>query len=548
MDIEQIAHLRSRVNGGDATIEELRELSNAYLAENDLTNAYPYLNRLAQQQTDNSQTSVAAGLVALSLNRVDEAETHFQRAAEAAPDDYDANHNLGLLRLLRGRLEEARDVFEKLSRRYPDRPSIYNDLAVVWGRIGDHQQVLRSLERALELDPGYTQAREQAEGYAAQLGLLADTTGPSMRTEGSDDRPSIDESDRHRWMKLVGRAERPGGVRSSQSTSSITIEATGGVAGVKGKKLLFAASQKSFLTDIMAQLSRDNEVRLFEGNQVNEMINLMRWADMAWFEWCDNYLIEATKHPKTCPIICRLHSYEAFTDMPGQVDWSKVDHLLFVNESVQKLFMAQATQAPPMSVIHNGVDLGRFRIPKKKAYGKKIASIGYINYKKNPALLLYCFKKIHAYDPEYTLHIAGKHQDPRIAVYFDHFLKQNPLPVQFEGWVQDIPSWLTDKSYVISTSLFESFHYSIAEGMASGVMPLIHDWYGAAGLYPNEYLFEDPDDCLRLLERLEGEDKRRLARGNRQFIGQRYDVYQKTDEIARLIASVCETRVDRARA
>jgi tetratricopeptide (TPR) repeat protein len=538
MDIAHVAVLRQRVSQGKATADDLRNLSNAYLADNDLANAYPYLDILARLQADSPQSSIAAGLVALTLAREDEAEKHFVRAVEVAPEDYDANHNLGLLSLLRGNLDKAREVFERLSRLFPDRATIYHDLAVVWGRIGNPNQVLSALEKALELDPGYEQARLQAESYAAQLGVIGGAPGQRKDAGGSDrvERPGPNE--RRRWLKLTGRNDATGQVSGAQG--QVTVRQATEPNRLVGRKLLFVASQKSFLTDIINELSRDNQVEVYGGTKVDEMMALMRGADVAWFEWCDNYLIEATRLPKMCPIICRLHSYEAFTDMPRKVDWSKVDHLVFVNESVQTLFKAQVSEAPPMSVIHNGVDLARFRIPKRKQYGKKIASIGYINYKKNPALLLYCFKKIHEYDPEYTLHIAGKHQDSRIALYFEHFLRCNPLPVEFEGWVQDIPSWLADKSYVISTSLFESFHYSIAEGMASGVMPLIHNWYGADGLYPNEYLFEDPDGCLELLRRLEQEDKRQLAHCNRRFIGQRYDVYQKTEDIARLMASVVE--------
>jgi len=181
------------------------------------------------------------------------------------------------------------------------------------------------------------------------------------------------------------------------------------------------------------------------------------------------------------------------------------------------------------------VNLERFTIPQGKQRSKKIASVGYINYKKNPALLLYCFKKIHEYDSEYSLHIAGQHQDSRIQLYFDHFLRKNPLPVYFDGWVEDMPSWYADKGYVISTSLFESFHYSIAEGMASGLLPLIHDWYGADFLYPRDYLFSDPGVCLELLRQLEKSDIRERRQTNRQYIARRYNQNDKVSELMALI-------------
>jgi len=177
-------------------------------------------------------------------------------------------------------------------------------------------------------------------------------------------------------------------------------------------------------------------------------------------------------------------------------------------------------------------------IPHSKVLTKKIASVGYINYKKNPTLLLYCFKKIHEYDPGYSLYIAGSHQDPRIELYFQHFLQRNPLPIYFDGWIDDMPQWYRDKSFVISTSLFESFHYSIAEGMSCGLIPLIHDWYGADLLYPNEFLYSDPDDCLRLLQTIEKSDTAQTACDNRKFIQQRYSQNDKVREIEQLLSQL----------
>ncbi|MBU0983636.1 MAG: glycosyltransferase family 4 protein, partial [candidate division Zixibacteria bacterium] len=305
-------------------------------------------------------------------------------------------------------------------------------------------------------------------------------------------------------------------------------------------RLAFFASHRMFIKDIIAGMQDEYEIRLY--NDGDSMPDLLSWADLAWFEWCDNFLIQACKLPKTCKIVCRLHSYEAFTEMPSKVDWSRVDHLLFVNESVRELFRHQVATPVETSVIHNGVDLTRFTIAADKARTKKIASVGYINYKKNPALLLYCFKKIHAYDPEYTLHVAGEHQDARIRLYWEHFLSRNNLPITYDGWVEDMPAWYADKEYVISTSLFESFHYSIAEGMAGGLIPLIHDWYGADNLYPRDYLYNDPDDCLELLKRLEHADVNELRTRNREHIARRFNQVEKVDAIISLLRTLIGNR------
>jgi glycosyltransferase involved in cell wall biosynthesis len=226
--------------------------------------------------------------------------------------------------------------------------------------------------------------------------------------------------------------------------------------------------------------------------------------------------------------------------MPRQVDWSKIDHVVLVNRSVKELLQRGVEVPTPITIIHNGVDTDKFTIPSNKEYGKRICSIGYINHTKNAPMLLYCFKAIHDHDSSYRFHIAGKHQDPRIIVYFEHLLPKLNIPVSFDGWVEDVPGYLRDKDYVISTSLFESFHYSIAEGMASGLLPLIHDWRGAEYLYPPEYLFTTPQTCVGLIKRLEKEDRPALGERCREYVVQRYEHKGQLAKINALIQAVSE--------
>jgi len=519
------------------SIEELTRQANRFLEQDDIARAYPYVCRLAEQVQDEGQTSNTAGVMALSLNKRTEAARHFQRALRQNESNHDAGYNLALMAMQDGRWDDARAGLEQLLTHYPNDAALYNDLAVVRTNLQDITGALHAYKKALEHDPNFTKARHNAMQLVQQHRLF--DTGKRL-LEGNAQHPHLSEESRadiERWQHTLSR-EAGGNGSSDIGAKDVSITVIPSDEKIKGKRIAFFASQATFVKDIIKHLSGDNDTRLFSGQSLDDMRQLMEWADLAWFEWCDQLVIEATKFPRLCAVVCRLHSYEAFTDMPRKVDWRKVDRLIFVNRSVKEIFERQVRTGTPMSIIHNGVDLDRFTPPPDKKYGKKIASAGYINYKKNPALLLYCFKKIHAYDPEYTLHIAGQHQDLRIQVYFEHFLRENPLPVQFDGWVEDMPRWYADKDFVISTSLFESFHYSIAEGMACGVMPLIHNWYGARYLYPDEYLFNDADECLALLQRLENVDKHEAARRNREYIARRYNQADKFEEIARLLATV----------
>ncbi len=496
--------------------------------------AYKALAEFIKTIGSSVESEAMAGLVAIKMDRAEQAISHFENVLRLNPNDYDAAYNLAILASASGNKQDALSHLRVLANLYPDDAGLRNDIAVLWLDLKRTTRAEANFRRALRIDPNNSISRNNAMEYFCET-HQNDRAMIFLNLHQSDSRLSgLSKVEINRWKEVVDSSKT-----DVPSDSSSNIFSTNPKVG----RLAVFANQRTFITPITDQLSETAEIRYFEGSTIDDMKEMLAWADIAWFEWCDDLLIAATTLEKNCKIICRLHSYEAFTDMPKRVDWSKVDGLIFVNESVRELVEAQVKNLTHNIVIHNGVDLNRFEPNPDKSYGKKIASVGYINYKKNPSLLLYCFKKIHDYDPEYSFHVAGTHQDPRITLYFSHFLKKNPLPISFDNWVDDIPRWMKDKDYVISTSLFESFHYSIAEGMASGLMPLIHDWYGSTELYSDQFIFSEPDSCLDLLKRLEQSNKSELAVKNRELITKRYDLREKNQEIMKFLYEIANMEV-----
>lgn len=263
---------------------------------------------------------------------------------------------------------------------------------------------------------------------------------------------------------------------------------------------VFCRTGAHFMDDILDHLGRAYAIRHFQGRSVDEMADLMRWGDIAWFEWCDKTLIRASRMEKTCRIVCRLHSFEAFTDWPAQVAWENVDALVFVAPHVRDLVLEQVPDLErrvAVRVVHNGIRLDRFPF-RDRPRGFDIASVGYINHKKNPSLLLQCIGALVDRDERFRLHLAGVHQELRFQRYMDHMIQAMGLAdhVVFHGWVDDIPAWLDDKHFLLTTSVFESFGYGIAEAMAAGLKPLIHNFPGAARLYPRELTFNTIAQCV----------------------------------------------------
>jgi len=255
--------------------------------------------------------------------------------------------------------------------------------------------------------------------------------------------------------------------------------------------LILADSLGSFSKDLINGLSQDFDVRA--NNIIDEKEKA--WSDIAWFEWCDQNIIEWSKSQWSSPVVCRLHSYEAFGDMPTKVNWNNVDHLVFVASHIRDLFFMKWPHLKDVidtSIIPNGVDMSKWTY-RERGHGNKIAYVGYLNAKKGIDLLIQYAHML----PDYEFHILGRFQDNHIAYDFSSQVAELP-----NVWYQDqiphhmIDDWLEDKNYIISPSVVESFGYSIAEAMSKGIKPLIRSRPGAIWTEA----WRTPEDLLKMID------------------------------------------------
>ena len=161
-------------NIGSVSVAELSEKANRYLREDDLGSAYPYLAQLAERQEHLPETSVTAGLVALTLQKADDARFHFERAIQISPGDYDAHYNLFLLFMVKGDYDEALRRLETLIKLNPDSRDLYSDRAVVAMENRDSRLAVDSFFRALAIDPNHSQTFRHAMDYMVEQRLFAE--------------------------------------------------------------------------------------------------------------------------------------------------------------------------------------------------------------------------------------------------------------------------------------------------------------------------------------------------------------------------------------
>ncbi|QJD83831.1 glycosyltransferase [Cohnella herbarum] len=322
-----------------------------------------------------------------------------------------------------------------------------------------------------------------------------------------------------------------------QSQSQTDHEELPGQNSYRRPKLVFfvRSGLDAFIDPIIAHLSipfTTMKIIVRENSQIDQGMN---WADICWFEWCDNLIVYGSKLPiaNRRKIICRLHSYEAFSSYPYQVNWGTVDKVIFVGKPIQDYVLqhVKGLSERKTVVIPNGVDLNKYRLIEREK-GFNIAFVGYISAKKGPMLLLHAFKAIHDRDARYKLYIAGKYQDERYRLYFNQMIEQLNLTdaVQFEGWQTDVNRYLENKHYIISTSPLESQHMSMMEAMAAGLKPLVHHFYGAKQVYDASFVWNTIDELIGMVM-----DEEYSSGVYRAFIERNYSLPDQNFKIEQLL-------------
>lgn len=283
------------------------------------------------------------------------------------------------------------------------------------------------------------------------------------------------------------------------------------------KKIGFICTKglETFVDPLAAEIELQGKykVRRYYVSSNTEVTAAVKWAEIVFLEWCNEVAIIATDmHDiKGKKVIVRLHSYEAFTDMPGRVDWNKVDYLVFVAPHIREIVKANVPgliKNVCTKVIANGVD------PNDHPIGTdpdpfSIAFVAGISYKKGPMLALQIIAKLVQSNPLYRLHIAGAFQDPRYQVYMTHLIAEMGLTdnVIFYGHLKDMTDFWKGKGFILSTSPHEGHPLNVVEGAMRGLRPVVHNSFGTKDLYPADWIFNTVDEAVEAIRSPELSDK-----------------------------------------
>jgi len=415
-----------------------------------------------------------------------------------------------------GQAEEAKKCFWEILRKEPANKEAYNNLGVIAFQQEDMETAIDYFTKALKIDPYYKDAIHNYWFLLKSTNRLYKTI-PIL--ENASERFPYDQEIR----QLLHEARL-----ARRTRTKIAILCLPGL--------------QSFLKNIVRFLKGKYDVQVCYTSDRHEIDSAVRWADIVWLEWANELAVHVTH---TLPsllgkvVFCRIHSYEVLGGYLPRIDWGKVTAVIFVADHVQKI---ACDLYPPLKhkqrfVINNGVDLNRFCFRRREP-GYRLAVVGSINHKKNPSMWVHILGRLVKMDSRYVLKVAGQFQELRYKYYLETIIPEMGIKenIEFCGHIDDIPDWLEKEriNYLLSTSVFESFGYAIAEAMAMGIKPLIHHFPYADAVWPNNCLFVDIDELIGMLE----ETKDYNSKAYRHFIEEKYSLSSQLNKIDSLIRNL----------
>jgi len=258
-------------------------------------------------------------------------------------------------------------------------------------------------------------------------------------------------------------------------------------------------------------------------------------ADLVWAEWCNEIAFEAASSGVCRRLVLRMRGYDVWMPL-DTLAWVNVDALLYESRTLQDLAEERFPALKGRGrILPGGVDLTAFAWHDRKP-GKTVALVSRVISDKGYQLALEWARQ----NPQYMLHatMLGVESNPRLVRYLQHAAPANVK--LYEG--VDTAKWLNeiDANYLLLPSIWETLSYTVAEAMAMGIKPLIHDYPGAKRNWPEDLVwqsFEDLNTCLDSDEH----DGKYDSRALRAFVEEGLDAAKLSVEFAQLVQGLTQT-------
>lgn len=322
----------------------------------------------------------------------------------------------------------------------------------------------------------------------------------------------------------------------------------------ESKRILFAGHDLKFAQGIMRYLTESgyqiivDEWSSHTQHDETKSLKLNNEADVVFCEWGLGNAVWYSKHKKPGQrLIVRVHSQELRRPFLKQLDADNVDAFIFVGELIkQSAILSHGILAEKSIVIPNAVEVDKLANEKYEGADFCLGMVGIVPRSKRLDLAIDLIEMLLEHDTRYHLRIKGKEPSdfpwmakrPSEMQFFknqfdriDRINKKFPGAIILDGYGNDMAEWYKKIGIAISTSDFESFHLTLADGAASGAMPVSLMWPGADQIYPLEWLHCSVDKMAESILN-KTVDKRDAA----EFASENFNsevVYRKLESIIR---------------
>ena len=283
------------------------------------------------------------------------------------------------------------------------------------------------------------------------------------------------------------------------------------VSSRNSRKVLIAGHDLKFIKGIAESLvasgiSIDYDTwRFHNSHDEKQSLSHLTSAEVILCEWGLGNAVWYSHHKRPEQrLIVRVHSQEIRTAYLRQINHEAVDQYVFVSELVRSAAIAfHGVPQDKTILIPNGVDVDGLGREKQPGSEKTIGFVGVVPKAKRLDLALDVLECVRAHDPEYRLAVKGKSPEEypwmtkrpdELEWYrrqYDRIEKMNidaPGTVHLAGYGDNMSEWYSSVGIVLSTSDFESFHFTIADGVSSGARPAVLYWPGADLIYPRKWI------------------------------------------------------------
>ncbi len=286
------------------------------------------------------------------------------------------------------------------------------------------------------------------------------------------------------------------------------------------KAILIAGHDLKFIEEIIEKLRDDNYRILIDNwkghdqHSVRKSQKLLKQADIIICEWCLGNAVWYSKHKKeNQKLIIRFHRQEIETKYPENITIEAIDKIVFVSNT----YLQKAKNEFSWNDDSKLTVVGNYTIPQNTNLLKikdakfNLGIVGIVPKMKRFDRALDILEELRHKDKRFQLFIKGKTEKdypwmkdrPEEFKYYQE--QQERInnskylhgAVHFDGFGKDMPQWYQKIGFVLSTSDFESFHLTIADGASSGAIPIILKWEGSDEIYPEEWSMKNVDEAVK---------------------------------------------------